>query len=391
MKLWLLQSVALAMRNDSLEINPMTTPATTTVQFATTPTTISEIILNSDDKKPDEGPTDFSNDFYQNGLFEISDDWIKILAEIDAKSSKNDRLDSKFQKIIENLVNKDQEFSSNDKLTYPYLDGTYLTASKNVIDASRPCDAIDALANDIRQWTMNFIEGVAKPCSKTSCYSPPTGALKGQEINKKWHKRTLQFVKQTNQKIDKLVTKFKNTQQCKYCIRVTSSADQNLCTGNGASASNWLGGAINLIINGEVKDTLQYGFQEFEYCSKWDEIDVENDKIQLKSTSTDGVCITSLALNGNELLVGKFNDQPSFWIDGDQKNCMDDHMSTPQITFKNGEVLSSYCKGTHCFVHQNISPNRHDSWAINNSSVHVYLIFKKGPVHVMLPIEPVVP
>ena len=175
----------------------------------------------------------------------------------------------------------------------------------------------------------------------------PFGALKGIEVNKKWNKRTLQFVKQTNQKIDKLVTKFKNAQQCKYSIKVTSSADQNLCTGNGASASNWLGGAINLIINGEWKDSLQRGFNEFEYCAAWDEIDVENDKIQLHSTSTDGVCITSLALNGNEMLVGKFDDQPSFWIDGDQKNCMDDHMSTPQITFKNGEVLSSQCKGTH--------------------------------------------
>ena len=108
-------------------------------------------------------------------------------------------MDSKFQKIIEKLENKDQEFSRNDKLTYPYLDGTFLTSSKTDIDTSRPCDAIDALANDIKQWTMNFIEGAARPCSKTSCYSPPFGALKGQEVNKKWNKRTLQFVKQTNQ------------------------------------------------------------------------------------------------------------------------------------------------------------------------------------------------
>ena len=352
MKLWVLHSAALVASNDSpemgytLEINPMTTPATTTAQVATTPTTATDVVLNSDDKKPTDS-TDFSNDFYQNGLSQIANDWAKILAESDAKSGKNDRLDSKFQKIIEKLESKDQEFSGNDKLTYPYLDGTYLTASKTDIDTSRPCDAIDALANDIKQWTMNFIEGAARPCSKTSCYSPPTGALKGQEVNKKWNKRTLQFVKQTNQKIEKLVAKFKNAQQCKYCIRVTSSADQNLCTGNDASASNWLGGAINLIINGEVKDTLQRGFNEFEYCAAWDEIDVENDKIQLHSTSTDGVCITSLALNGNEMLVGKLDDQPSFWIDGDQKNCMDDHMSTPQITFKNGEVLSSQCKGRH--------------------------------------------
>ena len=62
------------------------------------------------------------------------------------------------------------------------------------------------------------------------------------------------------------------------------------------------------------------------------------------------ILITGLSLNGNQMLVGKLNDQPSFWIDGDQKNCMDEHLSTPQITFKNGEVLSSYCKGTNTEV-----------------------------------------
>ena len=116
MKLWLLHTgAALAMRNDSLEINPMTTPATTTMQFATTPTTlteITEIISDSDDRKVEENK---SNDFYENGLAQIADDWDKILAESEAKSSKNDRLDSKFEKIIENLEEKDAEYSGNDK------------------------------------------------------------------------------------------------------------------------------------------------------------------------------------------------------------------------------------------------------------------------------------
>ena len=361
MKLWLLPSAALAMRNDSLEINPMTTPGSTiltsTAQTTTTidllptltptPTTIPvDFHLDSDDKKV-TAESNVSNDFYENGLAQISSDWSKILAESNAKSSKNDRLDSKFEKIIENLEEKNAENSANDKLNFPYVDGTFLSATKNNIDPSKPCDAIDALANDIKQWTMNFIEGVARPCgknlAKTSCYSPPGGALKGQEINKKWHKRTLQFVKQTNQRVDKIVTKFKNSQQCKYCIRVTSSADPNLC--KPYAAYNYLGGGINFIINGEVKDTLARGFTEFEYCSKWDEIDIENDKIQLQSTSTDGVCITSLSLNDNQILVGKLNDRPSFWIDGDPGACLDHFMSTPQITFKNGEVLSSFCKG----------------------------------------------
>ena len=161
-----------------------------------------------------------TNDFYKNGLAQISNDWDKLLAERDAKSSINNRLDSKFSKIVKNLEKKDDDFRENDKLTYPYLDGTFASATKNVIDSAKPCKAIDLLEIDIKQWTSNFIEGAARPCgknlAKSSCYSAPGGALEGQEVNKKWHKRTLRFVKQNNQKIDKLVTKFKEifSSQC---------------------------------------------------------------------------------------------------------------------------------------------------------------------------------
>ena len=83
----------------------------------------------------------------------------------------------------------------------------------------------------------------------------------------------------------------------------------------------------------EVIDITTFAVQIFEIRISWIQ------RIQTKKI------FISLSLNGNQMLVGKLDDQPSFWIDGDQKNCMDDHLSTPQITFKNGEVLSSYCKG----------------------------------------------
>ena len=111
MKLWLVQTGAALAVNNELDINPMTTPATTTIQFATTPE-FTEIILDSDDKKVEENN---SNDFYENGLAQIADDWAKILAGSEAKLSKNDRLDSKFDKIIENLEEKDADYSGNDK------------------------------------------------------------------------------------------------------------------------------------------------------------------------------------------------------------------------------------------------------------------------------------
>ena len=110
-------------------------------------------------------------------------------------------------------------------------------------------------------------------------------------------------------------------------------------------AGNWDGDEIDFNVNGERQGLLEGEFNKFEFCRRWDEVDVENDQFQLQSKGDDGVCITSLTVNGNEMLVGKLNDQPSFWIDGNQNHCRDGSMSTPQITIKNGKVLSSSCKG----------------------------------------------
>ena len=61
-----------------------------------------------------------------------------------------------------------------------------------------------------------------------------------------------------------------------------------------------------------------------------------NDRFQLESTTTNGVCITSLSVDGKQLLVGKNNDKQSFWIDSNQNDCLDDWMGTSQITIQNG-------------------------------------------------------
>ena len=90
---------------------------------------------------------------------------------------------------------------------------------------------------------------------------------------------------------------------------------------------------------------MERRFNKFEYCRRWDEIDVENDEFQLRIQWEDSVCITGLTVNGKEMLFGKLNDQPIFWMDITQNLCRDGYMVTPQITIKNGKVLSSSCKG----------------------------------------------
>ena len=83
---------------------------------------------------------------------------------------------------------------------------------------------------------------------------------------------------------------------------------------------------------------------EFEYCLDMDDIDLSNDKFQLQSSSADGVCITSLSINSKQLFVGKNNNLPIFWIDGNDQYCLDDFMSSSQITIQNGQIYSSVCK-----------------------------------------------
>ena len=92
---------------------------------------------------------------------------------------------------------------------------------------------------------------------------------------------------------------------------------------------------------------MKKAFGKFEYCLPSDLVDIQNDEFQLLASGNDGVCITSIILNGNQIFVGLLNDLPSFWIDGNQNECSVDSMSTKQITIKNGKIHSSECKNPH--------------------------------------------
>ena len=127
---------------------------------------------------------------------------------------------------------------------------------------------------------------------------------------------------------------------------MTSSDDESLCqhAQPNAGPKDWAGGDIAIKHNGETVATIPSGFKEFEYCLDMDDVDVPNDKFQLQSSNGDGACITSLSININQLLVGKNSNLPSFWIDGSDQYCLDNFMSSSQITIQNGQVNSSVCK-----------------------------------------------
>ena len=120
--------------------------------------------------------------------------------------------------------------------------------------------------------------------------------------------------------------------------------DQKLCSGGGNKHKNWLGGEIKVFHGNKKVDVIPHGFLDYEYCTfAW-----KTSQFHLKSTSVDGVCITSLSFNGKQLLVGKNDDQESFWINKDEskRKCLDNHMQTSSITIENGYIVESQCKHT---------------------------------------------
>jgi len=126
----------------------------------------------------------------------------------------------------------------------------------------------------------------------------------------------------------------------KFCIKMTSSPDPYLC---GQYHAYWSGGAISIKQNGNVIGSMEPGTKDFELCLDYDDVDIENDIFDLASTSDDGVCITSLSIDGTDILVGPNSKQPNFWFDGNENSCTDDFVSTQELIIKNNSVIFSKC------------------------------------------------
>ena len=141
-----------------------------------------------------------------------------------------------------------------------------------------------------------------------------------------------------------------------FCIVVKSSPDEDLCyhpsVKNGAGWRHWSGDPIKITQNGQTIATMPSGTRTFKHCLSMDDVDVENDVFKLEKTGSDGICITSLEVNNKIVTVG-MSDQPNFWIDGNDHNCGSNHVSTPYISIKNGEVTTE-CSGDFC-VHMTSS------------------------------------
>ena len=81
----------------------------------------------------------------------------------------------------------------------------------------------------------------------------------------------------------------------------------------------------------------------FEYCVDVDQVDFENDFFDFVAPVSDGVCITSLTLNDEPVLVGPNNDLSKFWLDAEKAHCLENTVATPILTVQNGQDYYSEC------------------------------------------------
>ena len=84
------------------------------------------------------------------------------------------------------------------------------------------------------------------------------------------------------------------------------------------------------------------------------EVDIENDRFTLLAGGTDGVCINSLYVNNEKILVGKNNDLSNFEFDQvnqyEEPVCLENLMRTSSLTIQNGQAVESICKGKSYIV-----------------------------------------
>ena len=112
------------------------------------------------------------------------------------------------------------------------------------------------------------------------------------------------------------------------------------------NSGSWSGDPIKLFHNDVEKAIIPSGFTDFEYCIVMDDVDIENDKFKLLAGGSNGVCINSLHVNNNQILVGKNNDMASFDFDKPvSPGCINHAVKTSQLTIQNGQVVESECTG----------------------------------------------
>lgn len=141
------------------------------------------------------------------------------------------------------------------------------------------------------------------------------------------------------------------------CFKIKSAPDFTRCQiNNEYSMHYFVGSPIDILQNGIPVSNIPTGFSDFHECFGWQKDDI----FEFRPQNSDGVsklnfsispmicyfevCITSFFMDDTQLLFGQYSKLQSFWFDTDPGDCQEEHMITPFLKIKNGEVIESQCK-----------------------------------------------
>ena len=159
--------------------------------------------------------TEFTK-FYKNGLDQISSNFTTILINSDIEDTVADRYVEKMEKLVLRIQAKHDKLSELDGISFPVLDigGPDLYVTENLIDLGKPCQAVDSIKNELKNWARDFVEMAVKECDGDKCFKPTEGPLKSVDTHQNWHNKNSKWIEQFSEKIDSLIKKTRIALEC---------------------------------------------------------------------------------------------------------------------------------------------------------------------------------
>lgn len=157
---------------------------------------------------------DKTENFYKNGLDQISSDFTIILSNSDIKDATAERYVAKIEKLVERIQAKHDKLNELDGISFPALDGDLEIDASSDIDVSKTCQAINLIKNDLKNWAKFFVEAAVRECDGSKCFNPTEGPLQSFETHQNWHNKNSKWVEQFNRKIDSVIKKTRMALVC---------------------------------------------------------------------------------------------------------------------------------------------------------------------------------
>ena len=157
---------------------------------------------------------DQTENFYEDGLEQISSDFSTIITNSDIRDTTAARYVEKIEKLVKRIQAKHDKLSELDGITFPALDGDLDVDGSSDIDVSKTCEAVNLIKNDLKNWAKFFVEAAVRECDGSKCFKPTEGPLKSVETHQSWHNKNTQWVEKFNEKIDSLIKKTRMALVC---------------------------------------------------------------------------------------------------------------------------------------------------------------------------------